>query len=379
MSDPNLSHSIFGGDEAPPKTVETVRRRKRHRGPVGCLAVLLALAVVVGAAFMSVDQLRPMVSSIMGGPADYSSSDVSSKKASVTIASGQGAQAIGTMLEKAGVVKSAEAFVDAAKANDKWSAMQPGTYEIAEHSPAKDVVAFLVDPKNKTTKLVTVREGLRKWEVYEALSQATGHPVADYEAAEKKASSLGLPAAANGDVEGWLYPSSYEFSSKTSAEDQLKAMFAKATEVTTRLGISAEKLQDTVIVASIVEAEGKRPEDLSKIARVVDNRLADGMRLQLDSTVVYPVKKRVLATTDADRALVNGYNTYTHEGLPKGPISNPGEKALAAAANPAEGSWLYFVAVNPSTGETKFATTWADHEKNVAEWQQFCQANPGSC
>lgn len=380
MSDPHLSQSIFGADGAHPASVQTVRKRRRNRGPVGCLVVALLLALVAGAAVYSVSSLRPVVSGLFGGDAsDYAKSDISSTKVPVTIAAGQGASAIGDQLVKAGVVKSRDAFVDAAKANEKWSAMQPGTYQIAKHSPAADVVALLVDPKNKSTKLVTVREGLRKWEVYETLSKATGHPVSQYEAAEKKATALGLPAAAKGDVEGWLFPSSYEFSAQTSAEDQLKAMFAKATQVTTSLGIPADQLERTVVLASIVEAEGKRPEDKPKIARVLENRLAKPMRLQLDSTVVYPVRKRVLATTDADRALVNDYNTYTRAGLPKGPIANPGEVSLKAAMHPADGPWLYFVAVNPVTGETKFATTFAEHEQFVAEWQTFCREHQDSC
>lgn len=382
MSDPHLSQTIFGDEEGPGShRVETVRRRRRNRGPLGCAIVAVAALAVLLAAVLALGQLKPLVSSLTGGGSggDYSSSDVQSEKAKVTIASGQTASQIGSALEKAGVVKSASAFVDAATANPKWSTMQPGTYAIAKHSPAADVVAYIVDPSHKVNDLVTVREGLRKWEVYELLSQKTGRPVSEYEAAEKNTTALGLPAAAKGDIEGWLFPSSYPFTKSTPAADQLKAMVTQAKTQIDTLGIPADKVEDTLIVASIVEAEGRLDVDRPKIARVIDNRLAKPMRLQLDSTVVYPVRKRVLATTDADRALENGYNTYTQDGLPKGPIANPGMASLKAAANPADGPWLYFVAVNPATGETKFATTFDEHQQYVKEWQTFCQNNPGSC
>ncbi|HLS46033.1 MAG TPA: endolytic transglycosylase MltG, partial [Ornithinicoccus sp.] len=73
------------------------------------------------------------------------------------------------------------------------------------------------------------------------------------------------------------------------------------------------------------------------------------------------------------------YNTYVHEGLPPGPINSPGEAAIRAAMEPAPGDWLYFVTVNPSTGETKFAETWEEHQVNVGEFQDWCADNPDSC
>ena len=125
--------------------------------------------------------------------------------------------------------------------------------------------------------------------------------------------------------------------------------------------------------------------DRAKVARVIENRLAakDGPTrglLQMDSTVHYAVKKRGKAgTTDADRASASPYNTYRVQGLPPGPINNPGAASIAAAANPAEGPWLFFVTVNPSTGETRFASTVAEHQGNVNLFNQWCRDNAGKC
>src|SRR6476619_5362897 len=109
-------------------------------------------------------------------------------------------------------------------------------------------------------------------------------------------------------------------------------------------------MERTVVIASIVEAEGMRDADRPKVARVIENRLARKMPLQMDSTVSYGVQHRAITPTNAERAANNPFNTYKVAGLPIGPISNPGAASIEAAAHPTPGPWLYFVAVNPETG-----------------------------
>src|SRR5690606_16365559 len=137
---------------------------------------------------------------------------------------------------------------------------------------------------------------------------------------------------------------------------------------------------ELVTVASIVEREAgsANPDDRARVARVIVNRLAQDMPLQMDSTVHYAVNDyATTTTTDEQRAVDSPYNTYKHKGLPPGPIAAPGRAALEAATSPAAGDWLYFVTVNLDTGETRFAVTYEEHEANVALFQQWCQANPG--
>ncbi|WP_197512511.1 endolytic transglycosylase MltG [Tessaracoccus coleopterorum] len=132
--------------------------------------------------------------------------------------------------------------------------------------------------------------------------------------------------------------------------------------------------------ASIIASEVTKPEDQPMVASVIYNRLAQGMMLEMDSTVHYAVGKSGKVTTTAeDRADPSPYNTYMHKGLPPGPISNPGRTALAAALNPADSDALFFVTVNPETGDTRFAATLEEHNANVALFRQWCSANPGSC
>jgi UPF0755 protein len=116
---------------------------------------------------------------------------------------------------------------------------------------------------------------------------------------------------------------------------------------------------------------------MGKVARVLDNRIAIGMNLQLDTTVNYANGKSGLTTTAQDRANPSPYNTYLHPGLPPGPIGNPGEDAIKAVQNPTPGDWLFFVVVDPDTGDTRFATTAEEHAQNVALFQQWLRAHPG--
>ena len=118
----------------------------------------------------------------------------------------------------------------------------------------------------------------------------------------------------------------------------------------------------------------------SAAARVVYNRLAKPMPLQMDSSIHYITQKRgTVTTTDKERALKSPYNTYHAEGLPPGPISNPGKEAMNAALNPKKHDFLYFVVTDPSTGKTEYAKTFDEHKKNVAKFLAWCDAHPGKC
>ena len=125
---------------------------------------------------------------------------------------------------------------------------------------------------------------------------------------------------------------------------------------------------EILTVASLLEAE-VRPADFTKVARVIYNRLDAGMPLQLDSTVAYATGADDLMLTQEQMDTASPYNTYLNTGLPPTPINSPGEAALDAALSPAQGPWLYFVTVNPKTGETKFAKGYQRFLRLKAELQ----------
>jgi UPF0755 protein len=135
-------------------------------------------------------------------------------------------------------------------------------------------------------------------------------------------------------------------------------------------------VHDVMTVASIVQAEGRLSDDFPKIARVIYNRLDKKKPLQLDTSIVYIFKtKGKLTTTSQQRSVNSPYNTYRHTGLPPTPIAAPGEKAIKAALEPADGSWLYFVTTDPSNGAMSFATTYKQHQRNVRKFQAYCRTH----
>jgi UPF0755 protein len=192
----------------------------------------------------------------------------------------------------------------------------------------------------------------------------------------KNPAQLHLPAYANGNPEGYLFPATYAVQPHETALGVLTGMVHSFDQEAATANLTAAAKQvhlkpgEVIIMASLVQAEGGRTSDYAKIARVIYNRLARHMPLQLDSTVLYGLHKFGIIASDKDLASPSPYNTYKNKGLPPGPIDSPGDKAIQAVLHPAPGPWLYFVTVNPQTGETKFTSSLAEFEKFRAELQQ---------
>lgn len=374
-----------GSDEAESDQAEgrpRKRRGRRDRSKPGpgrrWVALLVALAVLVGGGIVAVQFVAPIVHAVTHrqGPPDFAGNGTG--HAVVVISPGDSGDAIATTLAEGGVVKSAAAFTDAAADNPAFAAIAPGTYTLRRGMSAASALTLLLDPASRSTVKVTIREGMWTSEIFAALSKSTGVPVGDYAKVDPKA--VGLPAAAHGKLDGYLFPATYSFEPKTTATEQVRTMVTKAISELTSLGVAPAQMQRTLTIASIVEAEAKASADRPKVARVIENRLAQKMKLQMDSTVHFIAHRRGgAATTDKERANPSPYNTYVHLGLPPGPINSPGASAIKAAAAPAKGPWLYFVAVNPVTGETRFATTFAEQQANEKLFQQWCQAHKDKC
>ncbi|MGO1167934.1 MAG: endolytic transglycosylase MltG [Janibacter sp.] len=357
-------------------------RREQDQRPSGrrgasCIAMVLAAAVVVAAIVFAFGSLRSLIPG-GGGSKDYEGPGHG--KVEVEIAEGSSGSVIGETLVEAGVVKSTSSFTEVAAAQpDKAAAIQPGTYAMLKEMPSSDAFERLTDPANRVTKGITIPEGLWRSEIYERLSKGTDVPVEEFEKAEDS-DQLKLPDEAEGEVEGWLFPQTYDFDDDMSAVEQLNEMIAMTTEELKKAKVEKSEWERTLTVASIVEGEAGAA-DRGKVARVVENRLEDTTgptvgKLQMDSTIHYMLQKRgTITTSDKERDTDSPYNTYQNQGLPPGPINNPGAKAIQAAGDPDEGDWLYFVTVDPESGETKFAETTAEHQQNV---QEFCE-NTGSC
>jgi UPF0755 protein len=295
----------------------------------------------------------------------------------IRVHDGDSLKAIGQTMVDQGVIASVRPFVSAAEKDPSATSITPGTYALRSHMSAKAALDLLLSPAARLVSKVTLPEGLTAAVTLQKVAQLTGTPLAQLQAAAADPAAIGLPAYAGGKVEGFLFPATYEFEPNTSPADMLKAMVTRTVQSLDALAVPEQQRLQVLTEASLVQAEGKTPQDMGKIARVLDNRIAQGKPLQLDTTVNYANGKNGVTTTAADRANPSPYNTYVHPGLPPGPISDPGEDALHAVLSPTPGAWLYFVVVNPDTGDTRFATTDQEAQANVALFQQWLREHPG--
>jgi UPF0755 protein len=341
-------------------TQEPRRSGRRGSGRRGSgVAVLIAAGVVLGLVAVVVIVFLRLFSS---STPDYTGSGHG--EVVVVILIGDNLDQIGQILQSADVVKSSSTFVAAASADPNGQDIQPGSYKMHAQMSAAAALALLLDPTSRISKKAVIPEGLRMDETVRLLARATGISVAAFDAVLAHPSKLGLPLYARGNPEGFLFPATYDVQPGNTALGVLSAMV-------TRFGVSATRVDivhraaavhltpyQVVILASLVQAEGT-PADFSKIARTILNRLAIGMKLQLNSTVNYVMRNGKAKLSLTDIAVQSPYNTYLVTGLPPGPINSPGEAALAAVLSPAAGNWIYFVTVNPKTGETKFTNSYA--------------------
>lgn len=235
------------------------------------------------------------------------------------------------------------------------------------------VVPLLLPDETARPESLTIPEGWRSGQVYGAVDKALGVPAGTTKKAIPKA-GLKLPSDAGGNPEGYLFPATYPLSNQSTPASVLSYMVNTAGkrfsggQVTAGADRNAVNVYQTVTIASMIEAEAGSKADMGKVARVIYNRLDQGIPLQMDSTVNYALNRSTLHTRDRDTKINSPYNTYARMGLPPTPIGNPGEEAMRAATSPARGDWLYFVTVKP--GDTRFTSNFEEQQKNVAEFNK---------
>lgn len=293
----------------------------------------------------------------------------------VVIEQGATGSDMANVLYDAGVVASPQAFITEWNSNPDASSIKPGYYFMHKEMKAEYALAALLDPANRDVRTITIPEGKTLDYYAQAIVNLTGATQEAVEAAMQDTTALGLPAAADGNLEGWLFPAKYEFDPGVTPTEVLQRMVLQTVRVLDKYGVAEEEREDILTVASLVEREARLSEDRPLIASVIYNRLDIDMKLELDSTVKYLSPSEGVFTSDDERAIDSDYNTYMYVGLPPGPIAGPGEASIKAAVEPAETDYLFFVTVNLNTGETKYATEYADHLKNVEELRAWVRDN----
>jgi len=274
----------------------------------------------------------------------------------VVIPPGASIAKAGEILEEAGAT-SASAFVNHARFLGGDDPIKPGEYEVKQGMSAGDILALLQSGKT-VQRFVTVPEGMPSIMVWERLM------------AEKRLKGeIPVPP------EGSVLPDTYAYTTGETRAAVLKRMQAAMDKSFAELWAkrsprtAAKTRNEALTLASIVEKETGVPAERRTVAGVYTNRLAVGMKLQADPTIIYPITKGKPLGRRIKRSeiqAVNDYNTYSMTGLPKGPIANPGKASIAAVLDPEANDYLYFVA--KGDGGHVFARTLAEHSANVEKW-----------
>ncbi|MEV6836004.1 endolytic transglycosylase MltG [Streptomyces sp. NPDC051133] len=383
-------HAFFaGGGDADDEEHERQNRRDRRGGgkkPVkkgkkkrtGCACMVVVL--VFGGGLGGVGYFGWKFYQNRFAPAPDYAGDGTSAAVTVEIPKGAGGYDIGRKLKEAGVVKSVDAFVHAQAQNPEGDRIQAGAYLLHKEMSAASAVKLMLDPRSQSN--VLVKPGERNSEVYRAIDKQLDVAAGTTQkVATTSYKTLGLPgwAQSTGQVkdplEGFLFPGTYPAAKSMKPDAILKQMVAQAKQRYAAYGLTdkAKALGlnnafQLVTVASLVQAEGKTHEDFRKMSEVVYNRLKPtntetNQLLQFDSTYNYLKGTSNIHISEKEiNSNTSPYNTYTHKGLPPGPIGNPSEDAIKAALNPTHDGWIYFVATDGTTN-TEFAKTYEEFKQ----------------
>ncbi|ANP53900.1 hypothetical protein AVL59_33955 [Streptomyces griseochromogenes] len=380
-------HAFFagGGDDEDDDEAESRSGERRGKKPVkskkrrtGCACMVVVL--VFGGGLGGVGYFGyKFYQNRFGAAPDYTG-DGTNEAVTVEIPKGAGGWEIGRRLQEAGVVKSADAFVHAQGQIPRGNTLQAGAYLLKKEMSAASAVELMLDPKSQSN--VLVKPGERNAEVYQAIDKQLDVAAGTTQKVVKTSyKSLGLPSWVRSDgevrdpLEGFLFPGTYPAAKGMKPDAILKQMVTEAKSKYAAFDLQAkakalgmDNAFQLVTVASLVQAEGKTHDDFRKMAEVVYNRLKPtntetNQLLQFDSTYNYLKGTSNIHISEKE---INGnrnpYNTYTHKGLPPGPIGNPGDEAMKAALNPTHDGWIYFVATDGTTN-TEFAKTYAEFQQ----------------
>jgi UPF0755 protein len=371
---------------------EQNRRRRRFAGRIA-LALLVVIMVVV--VFVG----TRLWNTVFGSGDDYAGNG--KRDIVIHVQDGDSTTMVGETLQNQQVIKTVRAFVNAAHGNSAINSIQPGFYRLRTEIPAADAVARLADPKNRVGRLV-IPEGRQLDDttdmktnkvnpgIFALLSLATcvdldgdRHCISldDLRGAATNSSpvSLAVPPWAiepvnelgrdHRRIEGLIAPGTFNVDPSASAESILTGLISAGAVEYMKSGLldSAQAMglspYDILVVASLVQQEANS-QDFAKVARVIYNRLQNHHTLEFDSTVNYPLDRREVATSDADRGQRTPWNTYVSQGLPATAICSPGVDALRAAEHPEPGDWLYFVTID-AQGTTLFTKDYQQHLANI--------------
>lgn len=294
--------------------------------------------------------------------------DVAGPPVRVTIPRGATVRAAADSLQRSGVVRSARLFRWYASVAGRDRAIKPGTYEL-QRGQEWDVVLDALVSGRALVHTITIPEGFDMRNIAPTIAKRLEVPIDSVRAAVADSALIARLQIPVGSLEGYLFPDTYTFPSGTTAREAVLAMVERFEQVwkpewNAHLQAMGITRHEAVTMASIVEKEARVADERPVIAAVYWNRLKKNMRLQADPTVQYALPEHVERVMYRDLTVESKYNTYQNDGLPPGPIASPGEASIAAALQPANVTYLFFVA-HPD-GHHEFRNTFAEHQAAIA-------------
>jgi UPF0755 protein len=330
--------------------------------------LLLVVAVALAAAYAA-GQLSPVSST--------------ARKVRVTVPTGASAAKVAGALKAKGLIRSAAMFRLMARVHGGWD-VKAGAYRLSPSMSAGRILDVLNSGDVEPSVRVTFPEGFTLRQTAERAARIPGVSAAAFEdLAAREGRSFHAPMALPANLEGYLFPDTYDFAPDATPRQVIQTMVDTFDEkVRTPLapqfaaaGKRGFDLSRIVILASLIEREAKVKKDQPLIAAVLYNRLRIGMPLQVDATIQYVIghKDRVLYK---DLDVDSPYNTYKVTGLPPGPICSPGVDAIRAALNPAKAPYLFYTA--NADGSHTFTTTLEKHVEATAQARAAMRKKDGA-
>ncbi len=298
----------------------------------------------------------------------------------INIPSGSTTSDIGDLLKENGVISNKLSFVLKSKLNGHDKTYKQGTYSLVTGTSVEEIMDILSSGSNISEKnKITIPEG---YTIAEIGAYLEGKGIVTAEDFINTANTgefnfefiKDIPEGRTNRIEGYLFPDTYYISDNATSEEIINKMLTRFNDFYTEENIKkAENLgltfDEAIIVASIVEKEISAPNERTIAAGVIYNRLEINMPLQIDSTVLYAMGVTKEVVTYNDLETDSPYNTYTNKGLPKGPISNPGQAAIEAALNPDDNDYIYYVLKDRTSGEHYYTNNYDDFLKAKEQYK----------
>ncbi|WP_051515379.1 endolytic transglycosylase MltG [Candidatus Blastococcus massiliensis] len=345
---------------------------RRKRRPWAVLLSLLVIGGLVVGIVLGVQALMGLMTA-----EDYTGEGTGTVE--IRVSEGDTLTDIARTLAEADVIASTGPFVDAAEDRPEATGIQPGRYGLRQQMSGAAALDLLLSNESRLLSRVTIPEGLTVARTLERLATETGRPIEEFEAAAADIPALGLPAYANGQLEGYLFPATYDVDPEDTPAQLLRSMVQQFTTVATGLQLEQRAAAvgrtpaEIVTVASMIQSETRLDSERPDVAQVIYNRLGQGIPLGIDATLAFALSKSGNDLTVTDLRTDGPYNTRTRTGLPPTPISSPGEASLEAALTPSSGNLLYYVL--ESADGTHFFT--ADYAEFQAARQRCAAAGLG--